>query len=576
MKPKIEIEIAGILNNSELSVQERCNSLRRAMNGRCGENRSLIFVVIEILDCFHLPLKIVEQITIHDNYQISDRNFGYLTKILRLSENHLFNAICAEILWIHTHQKEYANIAIYNYNSLIESTNNDYLLTQLFVSVCRIYSKYQVEDYDYESFFCKALEYTKSRYSVKDYCNDFILTALSRCNRHLQDIKETYYSIIEYYEKEKDYIRASNYIESLLSIKDVIDAKEKKTLIVRIAQNYESAADKYDWNDPANSHNIIHLIHVSMNWWDKIDDLTAKKARKRLSRSIEPIKKLALETMHPFSTEIDISEWITNTKEYIRSNSFNSVLFRFTKLLPLENIDTIFECYKSKKEYASQLFNKTILDKEGRIRCIVPVFSRKEDHYNQVPFFENQAKEKYDFYIGFLTRYLYYFKTQFEISSDDIEFIFENNILIPLDRKSTVVKGIMAGFQYDFATSIHLLMPQIENAIRHLAIQCGAVVYKTDKNGIESSLSLESILSCEEICNCLDETLLFNLRLFYTSPYGYGMRNELCHGFLSDEELNSSLGFIVWYFTLRLCCIFSPQCLRLGYFSMHMDSNIDS
>lgn len=179
-------------------------------------------------------------------------------------------------------------------------------------------------------------------------------------------------------------------------------------------------------------------------------------------------------------------------------------------------------------------------------------------------------------YIGFLTRYLYYFKTQFEISSDDIEFIFENNILIPLDRKSTVVKGIMAGFQYDFATSIHLLMPQIENAIRHLAIQCGAVVYKTDKNGIESSLSLESILSCEEICDCLDETLLFNLRLFYTSPYGYGMRNELCHGFLSDEELNSSLGFIVWYFTLRLCCIFSPQYLRLGYFSKHIDSNIDS
>ena len=54
------------------------------------------------------------------------------------------------------------------------------------------------------------------------------------------------------------------------------------------------------------------------------------------------------------------------------------------------------------------------------------------------------------------------------------------------------------------------------------------------------------------------------------------MRNELCYGFLSDEELNSSLGFIVWYFILRLCCIFSPQCLRLGYLSKHMDSNIDS
>lgn len=575
MKPKIETEIAGILNNSESSVHETCNCLRRAMNGRRGENRSLIFVVIEILDCFHLPLKIDEQITIHEIYQISDRNYGYLTKVLPLSENHLFNAICAEILWIHTHRKEYANIAIHNYNSLIELTYDEHLLTQLFVSVCRVYSKYQVEDYDFESFFSKALEYIKSRYSVKNYCNDFILTALSRCNCHIQDIKKTYYSIIEYYEKEKDYIRASNYIESLLSIKDAMDAKEKKTLITRIAKNYELAANKYDWNDPGNSHNIVHLIHVSMNWWDKIDGLTAKKERKRLSQSIEPIKKLSLETMQTFSTKIDISEWVNSTKEYIKSNSFKTVLFHFTKLLPLESLDTIYDYYQHKGDCVSQLFNKSIIDKEGRIRCIVPGFSQ-EDYHDQVPFFENQSKEKYDSYVGFLTRYLYYFKEQFEISSDNIEFIFENNILIPFDRKATVLKGIMAGFQYDFVTSIHLLMPQIENAIRHLATQCGAVVYKTDKNGIESSLSLESILSCEEICDCLDETLLFNLRLFYTSPYGYGMRNELCHGFLSDEELNSSLGFIVWYFTLRLCCIFSPQCLRLGYFSKHIDSNSDS
>lgn len=102
-------------------------------------------------------------------------------------------------------------------------------------------------------------------------------------------------------------------------------------------------------------------------------------------------------------------------------------------------------------------------------------------------------------------------------------------------------------------------MPQIEHCVRCIAQDCGSVVFKTDKNGIEESLSFESILQLPEVVECLDETFIFNLRLFYTSVYGFGMRNEISHSLRSDNELQSVACLSVWWFTFHICCMFSPK-----------------
>ena len=147
----------------------------------------------------------------------------------------------------------------------------------------------------------------------------------------------------------------------------------------------------------------------------------------------------------------------------------------------------------------------------------------------------------------------------FEFNEENLLFLVDDNIFIPSDRKNTFLKGLVAGFNLDLSTSMHLLMPQVENSIRCLAQECGAVVYKTDKNGVEACLSLESILKLPEVIDCLDETFLFNLRLFYTSDYGFGMRNTVSHSLYSDDELQSSSSLIVWWFTLKICCMFSKN-----------------
>lgn len=173
---------------------------------------------------------------------------------------------------------------------------------------------------------------------------------------------------------------------------------------------------------------------------------------------------------------------------------------------------------------------------------------------------EHQASEEYTFTANaIITRFVSEAKKKFEFSNDTLKFLVEDNVFIEADRQDTFLNGLVAGFNFELPTAMHLLMPQIEHGIRKMAEECGSIVYKTDKNGVEESLSLERILDLPDVKECLDETFLFNLRLFYTSDYGFGMRNAVCHGLYSDKQLQTAQCLAVWWFSLHICCMYSTK-----------------
>ena len=55
------------------------------------------------------------------------------------------------------------------------------------------------------------------------------------------------------------------------------------------------------------------------------------------------------------------------------------------------------------------------------------------------------------------------------------------------------------------------------------------------------------------------------MRVFYTSPYGIGIRDIIDHGLRSDKGLQSADSLAVWWFTLHLVCLFSPELHKRNY-----------
>ncbi len=554
--------IINILNGSDTLEQKRIN-IRLLSKKKHKENRLLIYTISSILSQHCLPIHPKDKFRVNLSYDVSENNCKKLEKIIGSVNSTYFKAVCSELLWEHTHDINCAKSAIINYGLELESpTEEDELTyTRMALSICRVYSKYKALDFDFDAFINKSLTYIKDNYDRPGFCILFILNSLSLCYKGSKEIETAYKEAIEYYENKNLYDKAIAFLEGLEDFYTVNKNRtETNNIRIKIAIDYEKQADQLNWNGTEHSHQIIALIHKSMNSWERTNSEKKYDERKRLAKRIVPIKEMSMKSLQSIkSGPIDISEYIDQIEEFISGASFEAVLYRLSNIIQLKSYDELKEKFDLSGFVFSQLFATTILDGNGRVKCIIPsALDASKEELTSI--MEHRASEEYTFTAdAFVSRFLWKAKEKFTFSKDTLKFLIEENAFVESDRQETFLNGIVAGFNLELSTAMHLLMPQVEHGIRRMAEECGAVVYKTDKNGVESSLSLESILNLPEVEECFDETFLFNLRLFYTSDYGFGMRNAVCHSMYSDKELQTARSLAVWWFTLHICCMFSKN-----------------
>lgn len=561
MNPKIIKEIVSVLD-SPTAISDKQSALYEMQKHRRGDNRKLLYIVCRLLEDHILPIHFSESVDLSCLNNSTDDILRSLKTIVVSSKCNEFNGVCGEALWLHYHELDLAKISINAYTTILEgiSPDDEIQQTQFVLSVCRIYSKCKIKEYPFNSFFDKTISFVSANFDLPGFCILFILTGLAACGERYDELKQTYEGAISHYENQNKFERAISFIEGLESLYEKFKVGDKKEALVRMAKNYENEANLIDWSVPGNSHRVISLIHKSMNAWERVNDAKAHDERKRLAKRIEPVKQLSLQSLQTFTSKpIDISEWIETVEDFINDATLEAIIYRLAEFVPLKSPADLKEMHKSSRSVFADFFQTTITDSDGRIRCIIPAAGTAKDE-DLIHVLEHEASKYYlTVADGFIQRYLWLCKKKFDFTEENIGFLVENNVFIPENRKDSIIKGLVAGFNLDLATSMYLLMPQIEHSIRCLARECGAVVYKTHKTGVEECLSLESILKTPEIIECLDETFLFNLKLFYTSEYGFGMRNIVGHGLNSDKELQSSASLATWWFTLKICCMYSNE-----------------
>ena len=123
---------------------------------------------------------------------------------------------------------------------------------------------------------------------------------------------------------------------------------------------------------------------------------------------------------------------------------------------------------------------------------------------------------------------------------------------VPLDRVNLFGKALFAGYDGDFITALHLLIPQIENLVRVHLKQKGAQTSNLDKNGIETENGLSTIMELPEAIQVFGENIHFELKSLLCDANGPNLRNELAHGLLDEDKCNSSFVVYVWWLALRL------------------------
>lgn len=140
-----------------------------------------------------------------------------------------------------------------------------------------------------------------------------------------------------------------------------------------------------------------------------------------------------------------------------------------------------------------------------------------------------------------------------DIRLRDLEFLLLGKPFIPPGHEILVLRGIQAGFFGDWAVAMHLLIPQIEAAIRFVIQQNGGITSTLEPDGTQSEREINNIIWRKEADDAFGPDIMFDLRGILVEQFGHNMRNDMAHGLMLEEEFNSYAAVYVWWLVIMLC-----------------------
>jgi len=143
----------------------------------------------------------------------------------------------------------------------------------------------------------------------------------------------------------------------------------------------------------------------------------------------------------------------------------------------------------------------------------------------------------------------------------DVFTALRDRPLIPRDHVELWAKGVHAGLAGDYQVALHLLAPQLENALREALRRRGEIVYGTNANGVQSLLSIEKVLEHPVTQSVFGSDVVFALDAVLAERLGANMRNLVAHGIISDRVAGSSDAAYVWWLTLKLLRFYGGDAL---------------
>lgn len=292
---------------------------------------------------------------------------------------------------------------------------------------------------------------------------------------------------------------------------------------------------------------------------------SARKARGidqlhgELTRMIRQAGTATLSFMRPIRREIPVPEELPDLSELIEGKDLGTALQLFLHWLPITDSDA----YKTEHQQLAEryplthVFPRVRLSRDGR--KVARATSEKNDVTYGVPSHLWRAMVdglvfRTNFYVTrFLAKSWMTLSAEHPLNIADFTLIARESSLVPSERESLVARGLHYGYGGDFLTAAHLLIPQLESIIRAKLKDAG-VNTSAIEDGIETEKGLGALMTGEKVEKVFGRDYVFEIRALLCSPHGPNLRNELAHGLINDEHIDSVISFYAWWLIWRLVC----------------------
>lgn len=123
------------------------------------------------------------------------------------------------------------------------------------------------------------------------------------------------------------------------------------------------------------------------------------------------------------------------------------------------------------------------------------------------------------------------------------------------EREPLLRRGIETWLAGDFMSAVHILVPQIEAALRDCLAFIGGSTMRPNRHGGFKAATFGEILSDPVFRSIYPRDVRFHLRALYTDPRGVNVRNHLAHGLAHPSQFQRGLGNLVLHSLLMVAMV---------------------
>jgi len=288
----------------------------------------------------------------------------------------------------------------------------------------------------------------------------------------------------------------------------------------------------------------------------RVDERIQELHRLKREAGEKSLDEMATVTTPP----VDITELVTEARKAVGGRQLLDALAIFASIYPGVRVDNLrasaIDGLRNHPLYA--LSSAMAFSKDGRVVAKRPSMSLSsgDDSENEATIWAEMARD-YGLDIalavnGRIWPALETLLLEHRLTERDLVALSAQSPIVPYGRERIVGKALFAGFERDFVTATHLLVPQVEHIVRwHLKLR-GVTTTTLDANGIENEVGMSRLLDMSEVEDVFGKDLTFELKALFADPLGPNLRNEVAHGLLEYEAAQSYYTVYAWWFFFRL------------------------
>lgn len=298
----------------------------------------------------------------------------------------------------------------------------------------------------------------------------------------------------------------------------------------------------------------IQLLRKTSDTKERVDELHAMLLKYR---------QKGLESMGHFSASIDITKHVREAQRAVKGKPLHEALAVLTTISSSPQKDYL-RAYVDQIMRSNQLqfvFPRIVLNAGGRVishrASLLPVEPENTQIAIDNEMYSFAARYQDIIAQGLIFPAVEQIMIEHYIVYDDIVWLTGHSPFVPPGREHLFARGLYAGLNGDFMVGAHLLIPQIEHAIRYILAQAGLITTSIDLDGIQMEYNLNTCLEEPRFVVKLTEIFgadtVFDLQGLLVKAAGSNLRNRVSHGLLSSLDFISFRCIYLWWLALRLC-----------------------